>query len=142
MVSKLSDLLSSVTENRENLRSRYVLQFKGDLSLSSDPGQLSYPVPTKREHELILSYGTIIKKTSGDVPERYFLLVFNAVKRIPYYVTIDIQREALIRITELVRMVIDIAVSIPSKSRDAFAVIREVIQELLADVLSLFSVDA
>ena len=76
MVSKLSDLLSSVTENRENLRSRYVSQFKGDLSLSSDPyspcshltcrGQLSYPVPTKREHELILSYGTIIKKTSGE----------------------------------------------------------------------------
>lgn len=38
------------------------------------------------------------------VPERYFLLVFNAVKRIPYYVTVDIQREALIRITELVRV--------------------------------------
>ena len=72
MVSKLSDLLSSVTENRENLYNRYALQFKGDLSLSADPyspyfhltcrGQMSYPIPTKREHELILSYGTIIKK--------------------------------------------------------------------------------
>lgn len=39
-------------------------------------------------------------------------------------------------------MVIDIAVSIPSKSHDAFAVIREVIQALLADVFSLFSDDA
>ena len=39
-------------------------------------------------------------------------------------------------------MVIDVAVSIPSKSHDVFAVICEVIQVLLADVFSLFSDDA
>ena len=75
MVNKLSDLLSIVPRNGQKLRERYVSLFHDDLSIPSDPFRLilriicsdsvSYPPPTKGEHELILSYGNVIVKTKG-----------------------------------------------------------------------------
>lgn len=75
MVNKLSDLLSTVPRNGQNLRDRYVSLFHDDLSIPSDPFHLilgliysdsvSYPPPVKREHQLIISYGNIIVKTKG-----------------------------------------------------------------------------
>lgn len=75
MVNKLSDLLSTVPRNGQKLRERYVSLFHDDLSIPSDPFRLifsvkhsdsvSYPPPTKAEHELIVSYGNVIAKTKG-----------------------------------------------------------------------------
>ena len=75
MVNKLSDLLSTVPRNGQKLRERYVSLFHDDLSIPSDPFRLilriicsdsvSYPPPTKGEHELIVSYGNVIVKTKG-----------------------------------------------------------------------------
>lgn len=42
----------------------------------------------------------------SSVPERYYTLLFNSVKRIPHYVTLVIQRENLSRITELIKVLV------------------------------------
>ena len=112
MVDKLAELLPSVNENVHILQNRYISLLTNHNPIPSVTywfcslliwrSTKSYPLPTKRESDLILAYSKFIIKMGGRfvrvvlvisrVSNEYFSVVFNSVRKIPYYVITGIQK--------------------------------------------------
>ena len=128
---------------------------KYDLSCVKYRKTTAYPLPTKRECDLILAYSNYIVRMRGEyesspfliyrAPANYYSIVFNSVRKIPYYVITGMEREDLIVLSYFVNVmaffcydlqaILKISSTIPDKQEEVFTIVNDVITELMEDVV-------
>ena len=69
----------------------------------------------------------------GRVSNEYFSVVFNSVRKIPYYVITGIQKTDCLVLADFVDAIMNIAKVVSAKRAEVFQIIEEVISSLLKD---------
>ena len=114
----------------------------------------AYSLPTKREGDLLIAYSNYIIRMRGEyesapslicrVPANYYSIVFNAVRKIPYYVITGMKREDLMVLSSFINVIVilsdniqailRISSTITNKQEEVFIIVNDVITELMEDV--------
>ena len=128
---------------------------KYDLSRVRYRQTAVFPLPTKRECDLIIAYSNYIVRMRGEyeyspiliyrAPANYYSIVFNSVRKIPYYVVTGVEREDLMVLSSFVNVmvsscydiqaILQISSTIPNKQKEVFTIVNDVITELMEDAV-------